>query len=100
MALLLPDLEVLEQAHVEVRSRWVFHNIALGGAEGQAFRRGKCRRIEEQRPDHALNTGWNVGSGVGIADDIQIRTRSSSIAYAGIEKSVAETERECRSERW
>jgi hypothetical protein len=59
--LVLPDLEALEEAHVEVGSRRVLHDIALRGAEGQTFRRRKCRRIEEQRSDDALNAGRNVG---------------------------------------
>ena len=45
--LVLPDLETLEQTHVEVGSRRILHDIALRVAEGQAFRRGKRRRIEE-----------------------------------------------------
>ena len=89
----LLDFKMLEQAHVEVGTRRVLHDIALRCPEGQPFRRGKCRRIEEQRTVDALNTGPNIRSRVGIADDVQIGTRSRAVAYAGVEKSIAETER-------
>src|SRR5271170_2605917 len=58
----LSDFEMLEQTHVEVGSRRILHNVALRSSECQAFRRGKCRRIEEQRSNHARNSAWNIGS--------------------------------------
>src|SRR5580700_3966289 len=94
--LLLFDFKMLEQAHVEVGARRILHNIALRCPEGQPFRRRECRRIEKQRTVDALDTGRNTGRRVGIADNIQIRTCSRTVAYSGIEKSITQAKRSAR----